>query len=173
MLGLVTFASYGLLLAVADRGDLLTTTTRKQQPTMNIITTFAVGVPMALLSQCAPASPGCAPAPPAPVTAPAPERAVTMSMRQAQESAADYIKYVGGFSRLGLIDQLLYEGFSQLDAEYGVDIANTDWFAQAAESAADYIEYVGGFSRRSLIDQLLYEEFTPEQAEHGVNSVGL
>jgi hypothetical protein len=139
---------------------------------MKLISTLAVGIPMALLSQCAPAQPGCAPAPPPPAEAPAP-RPVTVSMRQAQESAADYIEYVGGFSRLGLIDQLRYEGFSQLDAEYGVDIANTDWFAQASQSAADYIQYVGGFSRKGLLDQLLYEKFTQAEAEHGVASVGL
>jgi hypothetical protein len=83
------------------------------------------------------------------------------------------LEFVPGFSRLGLIDQLLYEGFSEADATYGVDVQGADWFQQAAISAADYIRYVGGFSRQSMIDQLLYERFTQAEAEHGANSVGL
>ena len=39
---------------------------------------------------------------------------------QAAQSAADYLEHVGGFSRSGLINQLLYEGFTQAQAEYGV-----------------------------------------------------
>ena len=39
---------------------------------------------------------------------------------QAAQTAADYLEY-SSFSRSGLIDQLLYEGFSQAEAEYGVN----------------------------------------------------
>jgi hypothetical protein len=136
--------------------------------------------PMALLTQCAPqqCSPAPAPAPiespaPAPAPTPPPAPAETVSQQQARISASDYIKYVGGFSRLGLIDQLLYEGFTQADAAYGVDANNIDWNAQAHQSAADYLQYVGGFSHQSLLNQLLYEQFTQAEAEYGVASVGL
>ena len=38
---------------------------------------------------------------------------------QAAKSAAAYLDY-SAFSRSGLIDQLVYEGFTQAQAEYGV-----------------------------------------------------
>jgi len=76
------------------------------------------------------------------------------------------------FSRSGLIDQLLYEGFSNDQATYGVDRANPDWNEQAFKSAQSYLRY-SSFSRSGLIDQLLYEGFSQSQAEYGVNMVGL
>ena len=41
-------------------------------------------------------------------------------MREAEESAKSYMDY-SSFSRDGLIDQLLYEGFTQEEAEHGAD----------------------------------------------------
>jgi len=38
---------------------------------------------------------------------------------QAAKKAAEYLKY-SSFSRSGLIDQLVFEGFTQAQAEYGV-----------------------------------------------------
>lgn len=96
----------------------------------------------------------------------------TTGERNAAQSARDYIKYVGGFSRSGMIEQLLYEGFSQSEAEYGADNCGADWYEQAEKSAQDYMNYVGGFSRSSLIEQLEFEGFTHDQAEHGASAVG-
>ncbi|MGH9187624.1 MAG: Ltp family lipoprotein, partial [Acidimicrobiales bacterium] len=83
----------------------------------------------------------------------------------------DYLDYTS-FSRSGLIDQLIYEGFSQEDATYGVDAMTVDWNEQAALSANDYLDYTS-FSRSGLVDQLVYEGFTQEQAEYGVGTTGL
>ncbi|MBB1482488.1 Ltp family lipoprotein [Tessaracoccus sp. MC1865] len=41
-------------------------------------------------------------------------------MEQAALKAKSYLE-MGGFSRSGLVDQLLYEGFSQAQAEHGAD----------------------------------------------------
>ena len=38
---------------------------------------------------------------------------------QAAKSAKSYLKY-SAFSRTGLIDQLVFEGYTQAQAEYGV-----------------------------------------------------
>lgn len=96
---------------------------------------------------------------------------VSVSKSQAAKSAASYLRYMS-FSRIGLIRQLEYEGFSNEDATYGVDRQNADWYAQAAKSAAAYLRS-SSFSRSGLINQLLYEGFSQAEAEYGVNSVGL
>ena len=49
--------------------------------------------------------------------APAPSE--TIGQQNARESAQSYLDSQS-FSRSGLIDQLLFEGFSQAEAEYGV-----------------------------------------------------
>ena len=94
----------------------------------------------------------------------------TIGQKNARQSAIDYIK-VMPFSRDGLVDQLLYEGYSQEDAEYGADNCGADWFEQAALSAKSYLDIMP-FSREGLIEQLLYEKFTQEQAEYGVEQNG-
>ena len=50
----------------------------------------------------------------------APATSETIGQENARESAQNYLDSMS-FSRSGLIDQLLYEGFSQAEAEYGVN----------------------------------------------------
>ena len=95
----------------------------------------------------------------------------SVSQENARESAESYLD-MSAFSRVGLIKQLKFEGFSQKDAEYGVDAQKADWNKQAAASAESYLE-MSSFSRQGLIDQLMFEGFTRPQAEHGVGKVGL
>ena len=85
--------------------------------------------------------------------------------------ARDYLAY-SAFSRIGLIKQLKYEGFSTADATYGTDAAGANWYRQAARMAAEYLDYQP-FSRSGLIAQLKYEGFTTRQATYGVNRAGL
>ena len=105
----------------------------------------------------------------APVAPPPP--VVSVSQANAKRSAQDYLRFMP-FSRTGLIDQLMYEGFSVEDATYGVDASGADWYAQAVLSAQAYLDMMG-FSRSGLIDQLIYEGYTPDEATFGVDSVGL
>ena len=91
----------------------------------------------------------------------------TAGQRNAKRSAQSYLNYTA-FSRPGLIDQLIYEGYSKADATYAVDSLDVDWMQQAVESAKDYLDYTS-FSRQGLIDQLVYEGFTTKQAKHGVS----
>lgn len=95
----------------------------------------------------------------------------TTSQANARQKAADYLDY-DAFSRSGLIKQLMYEGFTEADATYGVDAQNANWNEQAAKKAKDYLNY-DSFSRDSLIKQLEYEGFTPAQAEYGASTTGL
>ena len=95
----------------------------------------------------------------------------TVAQSNAKKSATSYLKF-SAFSRTGLIDQLVFEGFSIADATYGVDAQNADWNAQAAKSAKSYLKF-SAFSRTGLIDQLVFEGFTQAQAEYGVSTTGL
>ncbi len=76
------------------------------------------------------------------------------------------------FSRQGLIDQLIYEGFTEEEAEYGVDGVNADWRVQAVLMARRYLDSQP-FSRQGLFDQLIYEGFTEEEANIGLANSGL
>ncbi|MCD4527431.1 Ltp family lipoprotein [Nocardioides sp. cx-173] len=71
-----------------------------------------------------------------------------------------------------MIKQLKFEGFSQKDAEYGVDAQKANWKKQAAASAQTYLD-MSSFSRDGLIQQLKFEGYTQEQAEYGATQVGL
>jgi hypothetical protein len=106
---------------------------------------------------------------PEPVEEPA-GPALTMGQQQAVGKAQDYLDFAA-FSRKGLIDQLVYEGFSEADATFAVDYIAPDWNEQAAKKAQDYID-MSSFSRQGLIDQLVYEGFTQAQAEFGVKAIG-
>lgn len=97
--------------------------------------------------------------------------AVTVSQKNALKSAKSYISHTA-FSHDGLVDQLVYEQFSTVDATYGADNVGANWNEQAAKSATSYMSH-SSFSRGGLIDQLEYEKFTPDQAAYGVNAVGL
>jgi len=93
-------------------------------------------------------------------------RDATISQQNARRKAQQYLNYTA-FSRQGLIEQLVYEGFSVDDATFGVDSITVDWNQQAAKKAQQYLNYTS-FSRQGLLEQLQYEGFTPSQAAYGV-----
>ena len=86
------------------------------------------------------------------------------------KTARNYLDFIA-FSRKGLIDQLVYEGYSQESAEYAVDNIGADWNQQCAKKAEDYLDYMS-FSRDGLYQQLAYEGFTDEQIQYGLSQVG-
>lgn len=94
----------------------------------------------------------------------------TMGEKNAVKKAESYLKFTA-FSRIGLIGQLEYEGFSNSEAVYAVDHISVNWNEQAAKKAKQYLDFTS-FSRQGLIDQLIYEGFTSSQAEYGVKAVG-
>ena len=95
---------------------------------------------------------------------------LSLSRQNALKSARNYISYMA-FSKEGLVDQLIYEEYSESDARFAVKNIGVDWMEQATKMAKNYLEYMS-FSRDGLIEQLKYEKFTDEEAEHGVSSVG-
>jgi hypothetical protein len=116
-------------------------------------------------------------APPAPTATvvPVPPAApkLTVSQQNAVESARSYLDSQG-FSRLGLIAQLVgFEGYSTADATFAVGYVHADWNKQAVRVAQGYLDS-GSFSRSGLITQLTqFEKFTRVQATYAADKVGL
>jgi hypothetical protein len=108
---------------------------------------------------------------PAPTTTKPVEPAMTASQEQAVGKAEDYLNGQS-FSRKGLIEQLVFEGFSAKDAKFGVDHVEVNWNSQAVGKAKEYLNGQH-FSRAALIEQLEYEGFTHKQAVYGVTKAGL
>lgn len=90
--------------------------------------------------------------------------------QNAVRTANNYLD-ISGFSRRGLIEQLVYDGYSTEDATFAVDSIDVDWNEQAAKVARNYLE-ISGFSRSGLVEQLEYDGFGPAQAEYGVAAAG-
>jgi host cell surface-exposed lipoprotein len=100
-----------------------------------------------------------------PVITPKPDTKLTRAQQNAIQSAKDYLAY-SAFSRSGLIDQLVFEGYSKADATFATDSLHVDWNEQAFLSAQAYLDY-SSFSLSGLIEQLKYEGFSKAQAEYG------
>lgn len=75
------------------------------------------------------------------------------------------------FSYNGLIKQLEFEGYSNIEATYGANNCGANWYEQASKKAKEYLR-VMPFSRNELIAQLEFEGFTYEQAVYGVEQNG-
>lgn len=97
-------------------------------------------------------------------------KGVTQGERNAEQSARQYVGSMD-FSEKELFDQLLYEGFTEAEARYGVEHCGADWYAEALDSAKGYVGSMS-FSEEELYDQLLYDGFTESQARHGVQGCG-
>ena len=95
----------------------------------------------------------------------------TVSEANASRTAESYLN-LAGFSRSGLIKQLMFEGYSESDAIYGADAQNSNWNEQAARTAKSYLD-ISGFSRSSLIKQLKFEGYSKQEAEYGASANGL
>jgi Host cell surface-exposed lipoprotein len=94
----------------------------------------------------------------------------SVSLANAKRAAQNYLK-VMGFSRKGLINQLVFEGYSASIAAKAVDSLKVNWNTQAGKVAKNYIKLMA-FSRKGLIDQLMFDGFTAKQAAAGAKAVG-
>jgi hypothetical protein len=112
---------------------------------ISLVATLAVALPIATVAGSAEASP----------------------RSQAIGTAQDYLSY-SAFSKIGLVDQLMYEGFSRSIATYAVNHIRVSWNQQAVKSAKDYLRY-SHFSCSGLIEQLDYEKFTHSQSVYGAH----
>lgn len=89
----------------------------------------------------------------------------TIGEKNAYLKAVEYLSFTH-FSKQGLKDQLLYEGFTEDEARFGVGTCGADWMEQAYLKALDYLDF-SSFSRQGLQEQLEYEGFTKKEAAYG------
>jgi len=94
----------------------------------------------------------------------------TLSEKNAVGMAKNYINSMA-FSKKGLIEQLVFEGFSTEDATYAVNKINVDWKEQAVIAGNDYLDTMS-FSKGGLIEQLEFDGFSNEEATYAVNQIG-
>lgn len=91
------------------------------------------------------------------------------SSEDAISAAEDYLDLTA-FSRDELIEQLVYEGYSEDVASAAVDSLDVDWSEQAVKSAQEFLDS-GGMSYDGLIDMLKYSGFSSADAKAAVDSL--
>jgi hypothetical protein len=95
----------------------------------------------------------------------------SISQQNAIKQAENYIESMP-FSEKGLINQLVFEGYSQEDAAFAVKNIQVDWRYQAVRHAKQYLESMP-FSKSGLIEQLIFEGYSKEDATYAASQVGL
>jgi hypothetical protein len=95
----------------------------------------------------------------------------SISQQNAIKQAENYIESMP-FSEKGLINQLVFEGYSQEDATFAVKNIQVDWRYQAVRHAKQYLESMP-FSKSGLIEQLIFEGHSKENATYAATQVGL
>lgn len=98
-----------------------------------------------------------------------PSRTTTTTQESVRRTAEEYLA-ISAFSRTGLIEQLVHDGYSEAHAADGVDAMPINWNEQATRTAKDYLDQ-SDFSAR-LIDQLVHEGYTHQQAAYGATQAG-
>ncbi|NHA67866.1 Ltp family lipoprotein [Phycicoccus flavus] len=96
---------------------------------------------------------------------------LTKEQRNAVRQARNYLDLTP-FSQKGLVEQLVFEGYSKKDATKAVGTLRVDYRKQAARAAKNYLD-LSPFSRKGLVDQLVFEGYTKAQAGYGVEQSGL
>ncbi len=94
----------------------------------------------------------------------------SVSLSNAKRAAQNYIRIMG-FSRSGLINQLVFAGYSKSIATRAVDSLKANWNKQAVRVAKNYLKLMP-FSRQGLIDQLMFDGFSSSQAAAGARGAG-
>lgn len=94
---------------------------------------------------------------------------ISSEQSRAQSMAQRYLRTIS-FSKSGLKDQLVFEGFNDSDAQWAVDNIDVDWNEQAVKKAEDYARLMD-MSNQGIYDQLIFEGFSPEQAQHGIDNM--
>ncbi|MFI3210899.1 MAG: Ltp family lipoprotein [Peptostreptococcaceae bacterium] len=94
---------------------------------------------------------------------------ITTEHKQALKKAEDYLKY-SSFSKIGLFDQLKFEGFNDSHCTYAVNNVVVNWDEQAYKKAEQYLKY-SSFSKIGLFEQLEFEGFTDSQCTYALSKI--
>ena len=96
---------------------------------------------------------------------------VTDNQTRALKTANEYLSVLN-FSKSGLANQLIHDGFTNEEANYAVDNLTIDWDEQAYETAQTYLQLIS-FDAWDLEEQLMHDGFTEVQARNAVKKCGL
>lgn len=88
---------------------------------------------------------------------------------EALASAILYVKYLD-MSYEGLYDQLRYEGYTDLEARYGISNCGADWSQECYDCACSYLRYFR-MTESQLRSQLKHEKFTDYQINYAINRI--
>jgi len=102
-------------------------------------------------------------------TTPAASGGVPSQNEAALRSAENYNSLMP-FSQQGLYDQLIYEGYTAEQAQYGASNVRADWYANALRDARQYQETMP-MSEQRLYEQLVYEGYTNDQATYALTNL--
>ena len=91
------------------------------------------------------------------------------SAKEAAVAEAKKFLEKANYSYNGLYNELVYMGYAEEDAEYGVDNCGADWNEQA-EKRAVALSGQGGYSYDNLVEKLESEGFTHDQAVNGAKA---
>ncbi len=76
---------------------------------------------------------------------------------------------ISGFSREGLIEMLLLEGYTEDDAVFGADNTGADWYEEATRKAESYLD-ISSYSFDGMVSQLQrIDKFTELEAIYGAD----
>lgn len=90
----------------------------------------------------------------------------------ALEDAYGYLRLDVPLSYEGLIDQLVYEGYSESTATYAADNCGADWYAQAVKAAQFTKDLHGSdLDYDTLVYFLEIDGFTGDQAVYGADQI--
>ena len=88
---------------------------------------------------------------------------------EALASAILYVKYLD-MSYEGLYDQLRYEGYTDIEARYGISNCGADWSQECYDCACSYLRYFR-MTESQLRSQLKHEKFTDYQINYAINRI--
>ena len=97
-------------------------------------------------------------------------KAATLGEENALAKAKTYLSFMA-FSKKGLKEQLIFDGFTKSEAKYAVKNCGANWKKQAYKKAKSYLDIMS-FSKQGLKEQLIFDGFTEKQADYAVKKVG-
>ena len=101
-----------------------------------------------------------------------PDAELPEEFEEALESAEGYLEYYP-YSRLGLIQALTWDGYSDESAGYAADHLDADWYANALAQAETYPR---DLSKTKVYENLISEyvgQFTPEEARYAMDRLDI
>lgn len=94
-----------------------------------------------------------------------PKQKRTSEKENAYKTAREYASSMN-MSRRGVYEQLIFEGFSEIDSNEALErLSEINWKANALKSAISY-QNEQSMSKKEIREQLIFEGFTQEEADY-------